>query len=111
MPASSAAPTTFCVCARSSRMPKLLQPNPAAENHVAILRRNVQRLDARHAVEIAHVERIVAAEQDMLRAGRRDQELERALVVKDRVIEQPADRFLRAVREIDLGLGADLEAV
>src|SRR4051812_5140784 len=100
MPASSAAPTTFCVCARSSRMPKLLQPNPAAEtfrlvvpkllcsmalarqaqdaariaaeNHVAILGRNVQRLDARHAVEIAHVERIVAAEQDMLRAGRRD---------------------------------------
>src|SRR5712671_5618984 len=47
----------------------------------------------------------------MLRAGRRDQELERALVVKDRVIEQPADRFLRAVRETDLGLGADLEAV
>src|SRR6266849_5623246 len=96
-PASSAACTTFCVAAASSRMPKLLQPRPTAEtckpvcansrcsmsairqsekarritaeDLLAVLRRNVERLDARHAVEIAHVEGIIAAEQHVLHAG------------------------------------------
>src|SRR5689334_10745662 len=101
MPASSAASTTLRVPARSSRVPKLLQPSPtaetcsfvapqvlcsmvlaryaqyaarvAAEDQVAILRRNGELFDARHAIEISHVEGIVAAEQDIFRADRRDQ--------------------------------------
>src|SRR5579862_3162048 len=101
MPASSAACTTRPVAARSSRMPKLLQPRPtaetsrlvvpncrcsisgsrvenairvAAQDQIALRRRDTEGLDPRDAIEIAHVERIVAAEQYVVGAGRGDEE-------------------------------------
>src|SRR5690349_20633594 len=99
-PASSAACTTLCAAAGSSLTPKLLQPRPTAEtfrvvvpkgrsriglpggaehalripaeDKIAVGGRDRKRLDTRHAVEVAHVERIVAAEQHVVGAGRRD---------------------------------------
>src|SRR5712691_4694677 len=125
MPASSAACTTRRVAARSRRVPKLLQPRPtsetrspvcakfrcsmsgagkpkhargvAAEDQVAIGRGNRKLPDARDAIEIPHVEGIIAAEQDMRWADRRDQEFERLPGMKDRVVEKARDRVLRTV--------------
>src|SRR5712691_4789280 len=139
MPASSAACTTRRVAARSRRVPKLLQPTPtsetrspvcancrcsisgagkakharrvAAEDQVAIVRGNRKLADARDAIEIPHVEGIIAAEQDVRRADRRDQEFERRPGMKNGVVEQAGDRVLRAVLKLDLGLGPDLETV
>src|SRR5215472_2549727 len=116
MPASSAACTSRRVAVRSSRVPRLLQPSPtaetcrsvapnfrcsiwllrriqqaariAADDQLAVTRRNRQRLDARDAIEIAHVERIVAAEQHMIGADRGDQELERRCRMQDRIVKQ-----------------------
>src|SRR6267154_1624009 len=130
MPASSAASTRFRVAARSSRMPTLLQPRPtaetcspvvpkgrwsmpsgsrledavriAAEDQIAIGRGNRQSLDARNAIEIAHVERIVAAKQHVLDANRRDHEFERVLGMQNGVVEQTPDRLLRRMLEIGL---------
>src|SRR5258707_14306844 len=139
MPASSAAWTRFRVAARSSRMPTLLQPRPtaetcspvvpklrcsmpsgfrfedavriAAEDHVAIRCRDRKLLDARHAIEIAHVERIVAAKQHVLDADRGDHEFERVLGMEDGVVEQPSDRRLGRLLEIGLRFWTHLEAV
>src|SRR6266545_8339902 len=138
-PASSAACTTLRVASRSRRMPKLLQPRPtaetrnpvvpnarccmsavheaeharriAAENQDTILRGDCQSLDACHAVEIAHVEGVIAAEQHAFRADRADQEFERLLGMEDRIVEQSPDRLLRIVLEIDLRLWSDIMTV
>src|SRR6267142_2702944 len=138
-PASSAACTTLSAASRSRRVPKLLQPRPtaetrspvcaksrcsisgarkpkhargvAAEDQIAIVCGNRKLLDTRDAIEIPHIEGIIAAEQDMRCADRRNQKFQRLPGMKDRVVEQAADRILRIALEVDLGLRPDLEAV
>src|SRR5690349_3420293 len=83
----------------------------AADDEIAILSGKRQLLDAGDAVEIAHVERIIAAEQDMMRADRGDQECQRRPGMQDGVVEQPAHRVLRRMREVDARLRTHREAV
>src|SRR5689334_16664091 len=83
----------------------------SAEDEIAILSGKRQLLKTGDAVEIAHVERVIAAKQDMIGADRGDQECERRPGMQDGVVEQPADRVLRRMREVDARFRTHREAV
>jgi hypothetical protein len=65
---------------------------PLPEHGVADLWWKRKRFDARGAIEIAHVERIVAAEQHVIRSDRIDEELKRARRMHDGVVVESAQR-------------------
>ena len=62
-------------------------PRVAAEDKIARGRCDIQRLDARDTIEVAHVERIVAAEQHAIRPDTANQKFERRLRMKDGVVD------------------------
>jgi hypothetical protein len=67
----------------------------AAEDQIALVGGDRQRLHPCDAVEIAHVERIVAAKEHLAGTDRGDEKFERRLGVEDGVVEEFAERSLR----------------
>src|ERR1035438_8505066 len=114
MPASSAAETMLRAAGRSVRTPKLLQPSPSADTRTSVVpsgrsSMRVPRRLAKHAfripaedqvtrggidrcrayasdaIQVSHVERIVAAQQHTIGTGFADKELKRRFRMQDRV--------------------------
>src|SRR5579864_2623061 len=80
----------------------------AAEDGVAVGRRDVERTHMPHAIHHAHVVRIIAAEKHTVGAGRGDQKLERRLGVTDRVVTEALEVFFRRMFQMHLRLGANV---
>src|SRR5664279_1272235 len=126
MPASSAACTTPRAAAGSRRPPKLLQPSPigetrksvvpngrsrmrvprrlaqhgpriAAEDQIARFRFDRQSSHAGNAIQVTHIEWIIASQQDVVMAGDLDEEFECSFRMRDRVKVQTGDRFGRRI--------------
>src|SRR5687768_6659722 len=132
MPSSSAVLTTAAVPSASSARPKLLQPIPTSEmsrlpslavrmrlplllrpekavgilhQHLAlVLLGQAQGLDGGDRIGAGHVERIVAAQDDVIPADPSPEELQRQRIVGQRVEVQLAEEVAER-RGVDVRLG------
>ena len=75
----------------------------AAEDQISRRRIERRRANAGDAIEVAHVERIIAAEQHAVGADFFDQEFEDRRLVHDGVVIEPPDRRGRTIGQIHLG--------
>src|SRR4029077_6420021 len=83
----------------------------SAEDGIAGSARDSERLDTGNAVEITHVERVVAAHENAAGPERRDEELERARGMQDRVVMQAGERVVGRPAQARLRLVAHAEGM
>ena len=82
-----------------------------ASEELGDIGRAVEAADAGGTFVIRHVERIVAAIEHAVRAGRPHQEIERGVIVRDRVVVEPRQGFFRRTLQPHTRLLAHIPAV
>src|ERR1700733_6640080 len=83
----------------------------AAEDKIPCLDRDLEGFDASNAIEISHVEGIIAAEQHTIRTDATDEKFECWFRVEDSVVVQVAKQFAGRLLDMRLRFTTNLPAV